>query len=459
MSEPTKHGRKPRPRPQHTYRALTGYPVLLTIALLTTFVFISDADAKKREVVDSPSPVASINAEDMEALPVRSVNDILKTMVDEGKVTLNIRGRAEIADQEGKQTSQAYTERTRLGFTTGEYNGMFLHIDVEDIRAADEDLYNAAGTNDQPDKTSIADIQDTELNQFYANFDLPNQDASARVGRQRIIFDDARFIGNVGWRQNEQTFDAVRLNLMPRENVEINYAYIWDVNRIFGPDANKDFGSDSHVIRLAYDDARIGKITGFAYLLDLDDEATAAANSSDTYGIRYEATRNLKGDPEGPKVNYVLSWATQSDAGDNPDNYDANYYLIDVKYIEDGWYAGGGWEILESDNGMGSFRTPLATGHAFNGWADVFLTTPADGLEDTYVYLGGDLPQGYKGKAVYHWFDPDEGSRDFGEEFDAVVSKKLSENAEILAKYAYYNGDDAAFADRAKFWLQLTLNY
>ena len=93
-----------------------------------------------------------------------SVDDILKTMVTEGKVTLNIRARAEIADQDGKQTSQAYTERTRLGFTTGEYNNFYAHIDVEDIRAADDSLYNAAGTNGQPDKTVIADPEDTELN-------------------------------------------------------------------------------------------------------------------------------------------------------------------------------------------------------------------------------------------------------------------------------------------------------
>ena len=97
--------------------------------------------------------------------------------------------------------------------------------------------------------------------------------------------------------------------------------------------------------------------------------------------------------------------------------------------------------------------------HKFNGWADVFLTTPADGLEDTYVYLGGDLPAGCKGKAVYHWFDPDEGSADYGEEIDAVISKKISDHADLLAKYAYYNGDEGVFDDRAKFWLQLTLSY
>ena len=30
------------------------------------------------------------------------------------------------------------------------------------------------------------------------------------LGRQRINLDDQRWVGSVGWRQNEQTFDAVR---------------------------------------------------------------------------------------------------------------------------------------------------------------------------------------------------------------------------------------------------------
>jgi len=448
---------KDRREHTQTARILSGKALMLLTACavltMTTGVF------GETRVGDSAAPIDVIDREDLELSGLQSADDILKTMVADGKVSLNIRGRAEIADQDGFETSQAYTVRTRLGFTSGEYNGFLAHIEVLDVRSADESLYNAAGLNDEPDKTVIADPEDTRLNQFYANYDFEDFDGSVRVGRQRIILDDARFVGNVGWRQIEQTFDAVRLNFMPHEQIEGTYAYIWDVNRIFGPDADRDYESDSHIINLSYDDSRIGKITGFGYLLDFDDESTAAANSSNTYGVRYEATRPLKGDIEGPKIKYVFSYATQSDTGDNSDNYDAHYYLADVKYIsESGCYVGGGWELLGSDDGMAAFRTPLATGHAFNGWADVFLTTPDDGLEDTYIYIGGNLPDGYKGKVVYHWFDPDEGSRDFGEELDAVVSKKISENMDLLAKYAYYNGD-AAFADRARFWLQLTLNY
>ncbi len=454
MAQPITDLRRPRPKP-HRSAPGPGHTFLTAIATLA----ITSGVYAEKATVDAASPVSVIDNAEIERSGFESVDDILKTMFTEGKVSLNIRGRAEIADQAGLETSQAYTVRTRLGFTTGEYNNMYFHIEVEDIRAADDSLYNAAGTNDQPTKTVIADPVDTEMNQFFANFNFEDINTNVRVGRQRVKLDDDRFVGNVGWRQNEQTFDAVVVSHDVNEQFNATYGYIWAVNRIFGPDADLDLDSDSHVIHLSYDDARLGKLTGFAYLLSVDGLAAAPGLSSDTYGVRYEATRDLKGDPDGPKLNYVLSWATQSDAGDNTTDYTANYYLIDVKYIENAWYVGVGYEVLGSDSGTTSFQTPLATTHAFNGWADVFLTTPADGLEDTFVYLGGDLPDGYKGKVVYHWFDPEDGSREFGEELDAVVSKKLTDNATVLAKYAYYDGDDGAFADRAKFWLQLTLKY
>lgn len=443
----------PRKGKPDTRRRTGGLMMMAAAVVSVTFAGV-DADV----AVDSPTPVSAVSAEEIQALPTRPMDDFLDSLVRDSKVSLNVRVRAEVADQDGLETSQAYTVRTRLGYTTNTANPLYFHVELEDIHAADESQYNAAGFSGQPEKTVIADPEDTELNQAFVHYNFQPAASSVRFGRQRIQLDDDRFIGNVGWRQNEQTFDAVMFVTHPLERLELNYAYLWEVNRIFGPDAGVDFDADSHLIRLSYDDPTLGKLTGFAYLLDLDGTPAAAPNSSDTYGLRYEATRKLKGEDDGPKLNYVLSYASQTDTGDNPKDYEAHYYLIDVKYLDKGWHVGAGWEVLGSDDGVAGFRTPLATGHKFNGWADVFLTTPDDGLEDTYVYLGGDLPDEWTGKLIYHWFDADEGSASFGNEFDAVLSKKLNPNTELLAKYAYFDGD-GPFNDLFRFWLQLTLNY
>ena len=51
----------------------------------------------------------------------------------------------------------------------------------------------------------------------------------------------------------------------------------------------------------------------------------------------------------------------------------------------------GGYELLGSDDGKVAFNTPLATKHKFNGWADKFLGTPKEGLEDVYLTAKGKV--------------------------------------------------------------------
>lgn len=438
--------RKPKP-----VRWLGIVPAAAAAAALMSAQTVQAAE----EMASAPS-VSAVSQEELDAMPLSSADEIIQQMVANGKIDLNIRARVENADQDGLDSSTAWTERTRLGFTTGTYNGVSVHAAFEDTRAASYDKYNAAGLNDQPGKTVIADPENTELDQLYVNFDLPDYDSNVRVGRQVVNLDDQRFVGNVGWRQNEQTFDAVVLASQCTENITGIYGYVWHINTIYGQDSDRDLDTSTHLLNVSYHDQDFGKLTGFAYLLDVTDSQSL---SSQTYGVRYVNKWPVKGDPEGAGIKVALSYAHQSDYADNPTSYDADYFLADAKYVDEGWYLGAGYELLGSDNGNASFQTPLATTHRFNGWADVFTTTPNDGLEDTYVYLGGDLPLDFKGKVVYHWFDPNHGGMDLGEEFDAQITKKLTNNADLLFAYATYNGDDPAYMDVDKFWAQLTLHY
>ena len=121
-----------------------------------------------------------------------------------------------------------------------------------------------------------------------------------------------------------------------------------------------------------------------------------------------------------------------------------------------------GYEVLGSDNGRGSFQTPLATLHKFNGWADKFLGTPAGGLEDLYGSLsykvGVDGPlKGMKFDAVYHDFSADIGG-DYGSEIDLQVSKKFGKNYYAGLKFAHYSADGFA-TDTQKIWFTLGASY
>ncbi len=84
-----------------------------------------------------------------------------------------------------------------------------------------------------------------------------------------------------------------------------------------------------------------------------------------------------------------------------------------------------GAEVLGGDTLPGkSFRTPLATLHKFQGWADKFLTTPAAGIEDQYLKFG--YKKGAAGfHVMYHRFEAEAVTMDYGSELDLSLSYKL----------------------------------
>ncbi len=408
----------------------------------------------------APAALAQEQAPEAAPPPEHPIVQFLK----DGTVNLDVRFRYEHADIDLLGDSNAFTLRTRLGYTTKRFEGFQAMVELEDNRAADYDEYNAAGLNGQPGLSVIADPEDTELNQLWLDYDFStiSEDLSltARVGRQRINFDDQRFIGGVAWRQLEQTFDAVKINFKPTEDITTTYVYIDEVNRIFGADSGLDFASNSHLINVAYTGLDIGKVVGFAYLLDLGGTGTpGAAVSSQTYGVRLDGSTDLS---DTLALGYIGSFAFQSDYADQATSYDAIYVLAEgkLKFKETaGGFVGAGFEMLGSDNGTIAFSTPLATGHKFNGFADAFLATPAQGLRDYYATAGTNIP-GLDAKflATYHYYTGDDSDSDLGTEIDFVLAKKLNANMTLLAKYALFDGDNGR-ADIERFWLQLELKF
>lgn len=382
----------------------------------------------------------------------------------DGKVNLDVRLRYEHAEIDGFGESNAFTARTRLGYTTEELSGFQAMIELEDNRSADSDEYFDGIAPNPFGLSAIADPEDTELNRLWVSYDFANLSAglplTTKIGRQRIILDDSRFVGNVGWRQLEQTFDAARLNYKPTDDLTATYVYIEEVNRIFGQDSGLDFDSNSHLINVAYTGLDIGKLVGFAYLLDLGPTGSAGAGlSSQTYGVRLDGSTDLS---DELALGYIGSFAFQSDYADNATSYDAVYVLAEgkLKFKETaGGFVGAGFELLGSDDGVIGFSTPLATGHKFNGFADSFLATPTQGLRDYYVTAGTKIPGiDAKFSATYHYFTGDDRDSDLGTEIDFVLAKKLNANMSVLAKYAYFDGDNAR-ADIERFWLQLELKF
>jgi hypothetical protein len=365
---------------------------------------------------------------------------------------LNARLRAETVDMDGVANSaDAVTLRTRFGFQTGDLDGFSILIEGENVAHIVDDFNDTI--NGLPGHPVIADPETTELNRAQVSF-TGIQHTSITVGRQRVILGDARYVGNVGFRQNEQTFDALVISNSGLDNVTFTYAYFDRVHRIFGDDHPAgELDLDLHAVNVGLD-TDFGQFTGFAYLADVQD---AAAISNSTFGVNWRGSIENDG---APTFNYMLEYANQTEYGNSTGDFDLDMFRGEFGFSDNGLSGAIGFESLEGDGTRG-FSTPLATLHKFQGWADVFLGTPANGIRDVYGRVGFNFPEAPFGEAlnigfVYHDFQTQSGDIDLGTELDAVVTSRISEHVSLQLKAAFFEGSTSGPASRDKIWFAVT---
>lgn len=376
-------------------------------------------------------------------------NDVVKAFTD-GRFSFNARLRYEHADQAGLKASDAVTIRPRLGFTTAPLYGLQGMLEAENITSLGAP-YNPAGLDpEETDRTVVADPETTEINQAWIAYS--RWESVARAGRQRLVLDNERFIGDVGWRQNQQTFDGVVAQTEVLANTSVLYGYLSRINRVFGDDHPQgNWNSDSHLLHASHQLGPAAHLTGYGYFLNFDDavnQSTTTAGASLTGSFKPTTELNL---------DYRAEFAWQTGGRNHPADYDALYTNLELTASYDRWLLGGGYELLGSDQDVG-FTTPLATLHKFNGWADAFLNTPFDGLQDLWVQAGVNLPLNIPFRVVYHKFWSHRDGRDYGQELDLLLSRKFGRNFTTLAKCAWYEGGSGR-PDLQRFWLQAEFNY
>tara|TARA_R110001606_G_scaffold381211_1_gene542278 strand:- start:73006 stop:74238 length:1233 start_codon:yes stop_codon:yes gene_type:complete len=372
----------------------------------------------------------------------------IDTALRASKPLFGLRLRYETADQDGfADAAQALTYRVRAGLETGTAFDTSLLIEIEHVDDLIDD-YNST-INGKTGFPVVPDPRGTELNRFQiTNTSLPG--TRTTLGRQRIVLDDSRFVGNVGFRQNEQTFDAIRFQNSSFGNLVLDATYLNQVNRIFGDDSPVGrWHGDSYLLNATHP-TPLGKLAAFAYLIDVDE---SGMNASQTIGARLSGNQSLT----VGKIEYAASIARQKDYGSSNIDYSAEYYSAEGKYVSEYFDFGLGIEILGGDTQSG-FQTPLATLHKFQGWADKFLSTPATGVEDVYAQAGYSLGNvgalsGMKLLAVYHDFSAETGGGHYGDEID-LLATAIWRKVNLSVKYANYNADEFA-SDTRKVWFEV----
>jgi hypothetical protein len=367
--------------------------------------------------------------------------------------TIDIRARYEFSDAENTNKSNAFTFRERLGLKTKEYSGFSAFLEGEFTQAVVDDYASAPAAGKtfpyEPNRLVIGDPESNEMNQGYVQY--KGFDTVAKLGRQRIVYDNSAIVGNVIWRQNEQTYDAISLMNTSVTGLTLQYAYVDQVNRIFGSEGKGifgDIGSELHFLNGSYTGVPGYTLGGYVYLMDFDKVASAWNN--DTYGVSAKTKKF--------GLDLSAEFAIQLDAGAKGNDDSGYSHLIASKTIGTQVYT------LGMEHLSAGFRTPLATLHAFNGFADVFIGPRADGstggLTDLYFSHAVPIVYGIKMTNTAHIYGDDEISGEKGIELNSVFAKKFDNNILGIIKLAQYNSqEDARYKDTQRASVELNYTF
>ena len=392
-----------------------------------------------------------------------------------GHLLVDVRSRYEFVDQQKTATltdnAEAYTVRTRIGWETAFWNGLQMVVEGKAVRdlAAERYAVNVPGATTPPlngaDRARYPLVNDPETTELErAQLTWKSIEAfEVTGGRQRILIDDQRFVGDVGWRQDDQTFDAVRTDVKLGQ-VRLFYAYLFHINRILG--TQRDWDSDSHLVNLVWSPATALQLEGFLYALDF---SNSAANTSLTKGLKVSGAY-----PAGPvKLAYHATFARETDYRHATTPYGLDYWSGDIA-ASAGMFSGrASYESLQG-NGVRGFITPLATTFQFQGWADAFVQplggdkSFVDGLKDFNLTFDVkpplSAPHLFKPDlmVVWHDFHDQRTGAALGREWDALAQANLTKRLTAQLRFANFErvttvptGTALPPPSRTKVWFTL----
>lgn len=350
----------------------------------------------------------------------------------------------EYGDLDGNTTdpANALISRIRLNYLSGNYKGFEGFVQAQYVGPI-VDKYS-------PEDSAYDTVSDPEAFRFHQLYlAYNNYDTLAKIGAQEILLDNQRFIGNVGWRFNAQSFNAGLIQNESIDNLKVLYAYTDSINE---PNGENNADRQYHLINAEYGLGENNNVSAFAYLQRND--LVTHPDELDTFGTRFwgkNGTFVHNAMLAGQRDAYYgwLSGALDFEPADAE---------VGIEYIS------GGTDPKEQ------FRTLNGTAHAFNGWADQFLGTGGGlpgGLIDVWVKGTGKVAEKTELIGVYHYFstasDAVGFSGTYGNEIDLMAKQKIHKNFDLVAALAYYvKGDDDGTnftADETVFWLRGTWRF
>lgn len=424
-------------------------------------------------LVGLASTAFSVQAEEVEALPDYTVWDAIKG----GKNMSNFRLRYEHVDQEGKpETADAFTLRSLVGWQTAPFHNFSLGVQLINVAKLDNRYDDRKLGDPEPgmgDYPIVVDPNDTDVNQLYLDW-TGIKNTRFRVGRQQINLDNVRFIGDIGFRQVMQVFDGYSVLNKSLPNTEIYLAHLERVKQI----STRLQEGELEIVNVKYRLSPAESITGYGYFSNFETPTIAKTSvlgpntdqSNKTLGLRFDGTRRINDDW---RLLYTAEYAKQTDYSGGDERIDAHYGRAGIGAGYKAWFARIDHEKLSSNDSQYAFQTPFGTNHLFQGWADHFLVTPAQGIKDTFITIGGKPLDKLVLHAEYHVINSDEDFAEFGggfgnkfgREFDFAATYNVNSSFLVKAEYANFKEDERVAAaagrkpDLEKIWLTMMYTF
>ncbi len=379
-----------------------------------------------------------------------------------GKANIDMRYRyGFLKSDAATRKSYPSTLRTSLNFETDDYLGLSGRIKFVNVSVIGGERYNNS-LNGQITRPLEPDPKDTVVEEVYAKLTtLPMIDLY--YGRKELKHGNERFVSNLNWYQNHQTFDGVFLESFMYDS-EFQFVYSRNINTIY---TNKStLGDRDGTFILTFMRNKTNPYMNFDFYSYLMKFSNPSFNiySNKTIGANLSGHKMFD---SGVDINYHAEYAYQEDFKNNPTSYNESYYRAKIGFNYINLEFAVDYEEFESD-GVKAFQAPLGDGHSYNGWADVFLTNipQTGGLKDLAFKFGytidhHELPDFINNTKLLvdrHSFKASKGSQAYGTEFDIAIVKPINDNMKFVTAYSQYEAKRFG-SDQRKLWVLLTAKF
>jgi hypothetical protein len=336
------------------------------------------------------------------------------------------------------------SQRTRLNLKYGLEKFRFL-VNVQDVR-----------TWGSTPQLSISDGL-TSLYMGWAEADLGDI-VQLRVGRQELVYDDHRILGNVGWAQQGRSHDLALVKIAPANlSVHVGLAYNQDKEQVKGNFYTVP--NNYKTMQFLWASGKLGSLSlsglflnnGMQYFNNAD--SSSSTLFSQTLGAHADYASN----------GLALTGSAYYQFGIDRVNRSLNAFQVSLRasysFADRKWEPLAGFEIL-SGTGQSTLNSPgnernnsfsplYGTNHKFNGLMDYFYVGNHSndvGLVDLYAGLT-HRPGSFSWSLAIHQFsshadivDPVlAGStlpKSLGTEVDLVIAFRHSEFLTLQAGYS-----------------------